>query len=46
MMSKYNTFDISMQHLIDMAVVQACEQLLHVALEQDKTTIRHAPTEH
>jgi serine protease inhibitor len=35
---KYNnTFDISMQHLIDMAIVQARKQLLHVALDQDKS---------
>ena len=33
-----NTFNISMQHLIDMAIVQARKQLPHVTLEQDKTT--------
>lgn len=30
---KVGTFDISMQHLIDMAIVQARKQLLHVALD-------------
>lgn len=30
------TFNISMQHLIDMAIVQARKQLPHVTLEQDK----------
>jgi hypothetical protein len=28
------TFDISMQNLVDMTIVQACKQLPHVTLEQ------------
>jgi hypothetical protein len=35
------TFDISMQNLVDMTIVQACKQLPHVTLEQDHASQDH-----